>query len=133
MPNALVVFKTPYNFSLSTEDWVQYFFKDEQQNVISTIVMSDDIQKAIQNNYNVIKKIEWWMNSEDEWEVKFASTPWVQGIYKAAIKNLNNLKDEVRYTYENFWRADWNMAEIEYSYMQDKWRKMFSQAEDTIR
>lgn len=120
---------TPYNFSLATDDWVKYFFKDEQQQVISNIITSDDIQKAIQNNYNIVKKVEERLNSDDAWVVKYAQSDTVQKIYNSAQENLNNLKDEVRYIYENFGSADWNMYEIERRYMNEKWRQMFDQAQ----
>lgn len=124
---------TPSNFTLQDNNWISYFFKDDAARVLEIITTSDDIMKAVQNNYNVVKKVEERMNSEDWWERKFAEWERVQEIYKTAVKNLNNLKKEVAYTYDNFWRFNWDMFAIEEQFYKDNWRKMFSNADTSVR
>ena len=118
----------PYNFALTDKtnaNWVDYFFKEDADRVIDNII-SDDVRKAIQNNYIVVRKIEAMLNSDDPWEVKYAQTPRIQAVYNEAVKNLWNLKEEVAYIYQNLWKFDWDIFSIEAEYQREHWRKMFS-------
>ena len=119
----------PKDIILTQQDWTQrIFFKDDASQFIDNLIYSDDIYKAIESNYNVVKKVEWWLNSDNESEKKYAESDYTQKIYNNAVKNLNNLKDEVSYIYDNFEKYDWDMFEIENQYKIEKWRKMFSDA-----
>ena len=119
-------------FTLSNPDWTESrFFKEDARKVISQIVTSDDVQKAVQNNYNLIKVIESWLDSDDQEEKKYAQSDFVQSIYNTAIRNLNNLKQETAYLYNKFWEYDWDVFAIEDAYFNETWRKMFSTAENS--
>ena len=119
-------------FTLTDWQWrVRTYFDEDARQVITTLVTSDDIQKAIQNNYEVVKTVEEWLDSDLPQEKAYAQTDYVQSIYNTAIKNLNNLKQETAYLYDNFWKYNWDVFAIEDAFQKETWRKMFSTAEDS--
>ena len=120
---------TPKKIILIDDEWVQRtFFEDETAEFVDNLIHLDDLYKPIESNYNVVKKIEWWLNSDNESEREYAESEFVQNVYNNAVKNLNNLKEETAYIYNNFEKYNWDIYEIENHYKAETGRKMFSDA-----
>lgn len=120
----------PYNMTLNTANWPVTLFKEDAPQIVNSM-LSDDILNTIQNNYNFIKKYEEALKSWDEDKIAVLEEKRWQDNYKAAIDNLNNIKEEVQYMYHNYWKHNWDIFHIESAFQEEKWRRMFSSSNYT--
>ena len=118
----------PQNIQLTSNDKVSYWFDFQASNVIDTIINWDDIKKSFNNSYEVIKKYESWANSDDPLLQSYANNQTAKNIYNEAVRNVNNLKEEVGYIYNHLWEYNWDIYSIENAYLHDTWRQMFMTA-----
>lgn len=119
------------DMTITDRDWNKIFYMaEEAPNVISKM-LSDDIQDALQNNYNYIKKYESYLNSWDEAKVRTANEQKMVNNYEAAIDNIERIKEWVAYMYNNYQKYNWDQGKISYAYYNDHWYSIFSTSDRT--